>query len=406
MDDYFALDPIQDLDFSTRAVRSGTDRTNIGEHGEAMFLTSSFVFKSAAEAAARFGNQDPGYVYSRFTNPTVRQFERRLASLEQGEACMATASGMSAIMTTVLALMKAGDHMVCASAVFGSTYQLFSMLSRFGLQCSFVPLSDLKAWEAAIKPETKLFYVETPSNPLTELADLAGLASLTKSRAISLVVDNCFCTPALQKPLLHGADIVIHSATKYIDGQGRVLGGAIIGSRSFIHDQVLPLMRTTGPSLSAFNAWVLLKGLETLQIRMEQQSANAMETAQWLAAHPSVSRVYYPGLSSHPQHELAKAQQGRFGAVVSFELRGDDDESLRRHAWSVIDATEVISITGNLGDTKTTITHPASTTHGRLSPQARLDAGIGEGLIRLAVGLESPRDLCAVLARGLDRIAT
>jgi O-succinylhomoserine sulfhydrylase len=404
MDDYFAIDPIRDLDFSTRSVRSGTDRTNVGEHGEAMFLTSSFVFRNAAEAAARFGNQDPGYVYSRFTNPTVRQFERRLASLEEGEACMATASGMSAIMTTVLALMKAGDHMVCASAVFGSTYQLFSMLSRFGLQCSFVSLSDLSAWEAAIRPETRLFYVETPSNPLTELADLAGLAALSKSRGISLVVDNCFCTPALQKPLLHGADIVIHSATKYIDGQGRVLGGAIVGQRAFIHDQVLPLMRTTGPSLSAFNAWVLLKGLETLQIRMDQQSANAFEVANYLNQHPAVTRVHYPGLITHPQHQLAKTQQSRFGAVVSFELRGEDDQSLRSRAWSVIDATRVISITGNLGDTKTTITHPASTTHGRLSPQARLDAGIGEGLIRLAIGLESPRDLCTDLARGLDGV--
>ncbi|MBU6285273.1 MAG: O-succinylhomoserine sulfhydrylase [Betaproteobacteria bacterium] len=402
MDDYFASDPIRDLDFSTRSVRSGSDRTSFGEHGEAMFLTSSFVFRNAAEAAARFGNQEPGYVYSRFTNPTVRQFERRLASLEEGEACIATASGMSAIMTTALALLKAGDHMVCASAVFGSTYQLFGMLSRFGVRCSFVPLSDLAAWEAAIEPATRLFYVETPSNPLTELADLAGLALISKPRGIHLVVDNCFCTPALQKPLLHGADIVIHSATKYIDGQGRVLGGAIVGQRSFLHDQVLPLMRTTGPSLSAFNAWVLLKGLETLQIRMDQQSANAFEVAQYLVQHRAVARVYYPGLTSHPQHELAKAQQGGFGAVVSFELRGEDDSMLRQRAWSIIDATRLISITGNLGDTKSTITHPASTTHGRLSPQARLDAGIGEGLIRLAVGLESARDICTDLARGLD----
>lgn len=401
MDDYFAADPLQDLDFSTRAIRSGIERSSFGEHSEAMFLTSSFVFKNAAEAAARFANQEPGYVYARFTNPTVRLFERRLASLEGGEACIATASGMSAIMTATMALLKAGDHLVCASAVFGSTYQLFSMLSRFGITCTFVPLTELSAWEAAVRPETRMFYVETPSNPLTEIADLQGLARIAKRCGISLVVDNCFCTPALQKPLALGADLIIHSATKYIDGQGRVLGGAIVGPRDFLRDQVLPLMRTTGPSLSAFNAWVLLKGLETLALRMEQQSAHAQALAQWLSEQSQVARVYYPGLTNHPQHELARAQQSRFGAVVSFEVHGKDDQELRQRAWQVIDQTRLISITGNLGDTKTTITHPASTTHGRLTAQARFEAGIGEGLIRLAVGLESPRDLCADLKRGL-----
>jgi len=403
MDDYFAADPLQDLDFSTRAVRSGIERTSFGEHAEAMFLTSSFVFRNAAEAAARFSHQDPGYVYARFTNPTVRLFERRLASLEQGQACIATASGMSAIMTTTLALLKAGDHMVCAGAVFGATYQLFSMLSRFGIESTFVPLTDLAAWRAAVRPETRMFYVETPSNPLTEIADLHGLSGLARHHGIRLVVDNCFCTPALQKPLLQGADLVIHSATKYIDGQGRILGGAIVGQRDFLDEQILPLMRTTGPTLSAFNAWVLLKGLETLQLRMEQQSANALAIAHWLDAHPGVARVYYPGLESHPQHQLASTQQSRFGAVISFEVNGTNEQELRKNAWSVIDETRVISITGNLGDTKTTITHPASTTHGRLSAQARSEAGIGEGLIRLAVGLESPRDVCADLQRGLSR---
>nr|NDG61349.1 O-succinylhomoserine sulfhydrylase [Betaproteobacteria bacterium] len=371
MDDYFAPDPLNDLDFSTRAVRAGTDRTAFGEHGEAMFLTSSFVFDNAAQAAARFGNQDPGYVYSRFTNPTVRQFERRLASLEQGEACIATASGMAAIMTTAMALLKAGDHLVCASAVFGATYQLFNMLERFGISCSYVPLTDLQAWEQAIRPQTRMFYIETPSNPLTEIADLQALAALARSHSISLVVDNCFCTPALQLPLAHGADIVIHSATKYIDGQGRILGGAIVGRRALIHDQILPLMRMTGPTLSAFNAWVLIKGMETLSLRMEQQSEHALTIAHWLQAHPGVARVFYPGLKSHPQHALASAQQRRFGAIVAFEVCGKDDQALREHAWSVIDHCKVISITGNLGDTKSTITHPATTTHGRLTPQAR-----------------------------------
>jgi len=404
MNDYFAPDPLEDLDFSTRAVRSGADRSAFGEHSEALFLTSSFVFRTAAEAAARFGNLAPGYVYSRFSNPTVRQFERRLASLERAQACLATASGMSAILIASMALLKAGDHVVCANGVFGATHQLFGMLTRFGVRCTFVDLCDVQAWKAAITPETRMFYLETPSNPLNGIADLEALSCLAHAHSATLVVDNCFCTPALQQPLLLGADVVIHSATKYIDGQGRVLGGAILGSRSFIEEEVLPLVRCTGPTLSAFNAWVLLKGLDTLQLRMHAQSAHAMEVAHWLEAHPAVGRVYYPGLASHPQHALAQRQQSRFGAVVAFDAIGEHPDQQREHAWSVIDQTRLVSITGNLGDTKTTITHPASTTHGRLSQQAREAAGVGEGLIRLAVGLESPRDLCADLERGLAQV--
>jgi len=404
MDDYFAPDPLEDLHFATRAVRAGNDRSAFGEHSEALYLTSSFVFRNAAEAAARFGNQTPGYVYSRFSNPTVRQFERRLASLEQAEACIATASGMSAILSTAMALLKAGDHVVCANSVFGATHQLFTMLSRYEVHCSFVNLTDERAWASAVTPATRMFYLETPSNPLNEIANLEALSGLARARGITLVVDNCFCSPALQQPLLHGADVVIHSATKYIDGQGRILGGAILGKRAFIEGMVLPLLRCTGPTLSAFNAWVLLKGLETLRVRMHAQSANALDLALWLDSHPAVHRVYYPGLASHPQRELTVRQQASGGAIVSFEVGGNDPEDQRARAWSVIDQTKLISITGNLGDTKTTITHPASTTHGRLTAQAREAAGIGEGLIRLAVGLEFPEDLRHDLDRGLARL--
>jgi len=404
VDDYFAPDPLEDLHFATRAVRAGSDRSAFGEHSEALYLTSSFVFRNAAEAAARFGNQTPGYVYSRFSNPTVRQFERRLASLERAEACLATASGMSAILTAAMALLKAGDHVVCAKGIFGATHQLFTMLSRYEVHCSFVSLTDERAWANAVTPATRMFYLETPSNPLNEVANLEALSNLARARGVTLVVDNCFCTPALQQPLLHGADVVIHSATKYIDGQGRILGGAILGQRSFIEGTVLPLLRCTGPALSAFNAWVLLKGLETMRLRMCAQSANALDVALWLDAHPAVCRVHYPGLSSHPQRSVIERQQASGGAIVSFEVGGNDPGDQRARAWSVIDQTRLISITGNLGDTKTTITHPASTTHGRLSPQARAEAGIGEGLIRLAVGLESPDDLRNDLDRGLSQL--
>ncbi|WP_085316439.1 O-succinylhomoserine sulfhydrylase [Derxia lacustris] len=401
---------MQDQDFpgsddwaiETIGVRAGTARTGFGEHAEAMFLTSSYVFGSAAEAADRFSGRVEGNVYSRFTNPTVAMFEQRLAALEGAEAALATASGMSAILTCCMGVLKAGDHLVASTGLFGSTNQLFSnILGRFGISTTYVSPSDPAAWQAALRPETRLFYVETPSNPMMELADIAALAAVSKAAGVLLVVDNCFCTPALQQPLALGADVVIHSATKYIDGQGRVLGGAIVGSKAFIKDQMLPFLRTAGPTLSPFNAWVLLKGLETLSIRMERQSANALAVARWLEAQPQVARVIYPGLESHPQFALAQRQQRLGGAVLSFELKGATPEEQRANAWRVIDSTRLVSITANLGDTRTTITHPATTTHGRVSPEVRAAAGITEGLIRFAVGLEHPDDLCRDLARGL-----
>lgn len=395
-------DDFEGLDFETRAVRAGIARSQFGEHSEALYLTSSFVFGSAAQAAARFSGEEPGLVYSRFSNPTLGTFQDRLASLEGAPACLATASGMSAILSVVLGLVKGGEHIVSSAGVFGATAQLFNHFARYGVQTSFVPLTDPAAWEQAIRPETRLFYLETPSNPLTEIADLGALSEIAHRHGIVLVVDNCFSTPALQRPLEQGADVVVHSATKYIDGQGRVLGGAVLGSESLIRDAILPVLRTCGPTLSAFNAWVLLKGLETLSLRMTQQSANALEVARWLEAHPAVARVHYPGLESHPQYALARRQQKSGGAIVAFEVHGADDDSARAAAWRVIDGCQVLSITGNLGDVKTTITHPASTTHQRIGPAARKAAGIGEGLIRLAVGLESPADVCADLARGLQ----
>jgi O-succinylhomoserine sulfhydrylase len=390
------------LSLDTLAVRAGIERSQFGEHSEALFLTSSFVFESAAQAAARFSGGEPGNVYSRFTNPTVQMFCDRLSALEGADAGVATASGMSAIMAMVLSLTRAGDHMVSATGVFGATMQLFNMFERYGVQTSYVPLTDVDAWRAAIRPNTRLMYLESPSNPLTEIGDIQALARIANEHGVILVVDNCFSTPALQRPLELGAHVIVHSATKYIDGQGRVLGGAVLGTHQYVKDALIPIMRTVGPSMSAFNAWVLLKGLETLPIRMERQSANALAVAQWLERHPRVSRVLYPGLSSHPQHALAMAQQKSGGAIVSFEVHGSDEAERRARAWSTIDACRLLSITGNLGDTKTTITHPASTTHGRLTPEARAAAGIGEGLIRLAVGLESPADLCADLERGLS----
>lgn len=383
----------------TLAVRAGQERSQFGEHGEALYLTSSFVFENAAQAARRFSGEEAGNVYSRFSNPTVSAFEQRLAALEGAEACVATASGMSAIMALVLAHLKQGDHIVTANSLFGATVQLFNnILSRCGITVSYVPLNDPAAWEAAITPQTRLFFLETPSNPLTELADIVALSAIAKAHDILLAVDNCFCTPILQRPLALGADLVVHSATKYIDGQGRVLGGAVCGPKH-LTDEVFKYLRTAGPTLSAFNAWVLLKGLETLQLRMHAQSAAALELAQWLQAHPKVARVHYPGLPSHPQHALAQRQQASGGAVVSFEVRG-----AREEAWTVVDQCRLLSITANLGDTKTTITHPASTTHGRISAEARAVAGISEGLLRVAVGLEAVADLQADLDRGLALI--
>ncbi|HET8729934.1 MAG TPA: O-succinylhomoserine sulfhydrylase [Moraxellaceae bacterium] len=392
-------DDLSSLGFDSLAVHAGQVRTAEGEHSEPMFLTSSFVFGSAAEAAARFGGQEPGNIYSRFTNPTVRTFEQRLAALEGGERCVATSSGMAAILATCLGLLQAGDHIVSSRSVFGTTNVLFDKyMKKFGVTTSFVSLTDLGEWERAITSDTKLFFLETPSNPLCEIADISALAELAHRYGILLAVDNCFCTPALQQPLKLGADIVIHSATKYIDGQGRVLGGAVVGPAKLM-DEVFGVVRTCGPTLSAFNAWVFLKGLETLRLRMEAHSASALQLAEWLAAQPAVARVHYAGLSSHPQHALAAKQQRAFGGVLSFELKGGRDA-----AWRFIDATKLMSITANLGDAKSTITHPASTTHGRLSPEAKAAAGISEGLIRIAVGLEDVNDLQADCARGLAAI--
>jgi len=393
-------------DFDTRAVRAGSLRSEYNEHGEAMFLSSSFCFGSAAEAAHRFANADDGFTYSRVTNPTVSMFQTRLAALEGAEACIATASGMSAILSILMAALQAGDHIVSSRSIFGSTMQLFSgIISKFGVTTTFVDATDLAAWREAVRPgETKLFFLETPSNPLGEVSDIAAIAEVAHAAGLMLVVDNCFCSPALQQPLALGADVVVHSATKYIDGQGRVLGGAIVGSHAFVTDKVFPIVRSAGPTLSAFNAWVLLRGLETLNLRMRQQSANALAIAQWLERHPRVRRVHYAGLPSHPQHALAMRQQATGGAVLSFEVDGETPDVQRKHAWHVIDATQVCSITANLGDTRTTITHPASTTHGRVSAEARTSAGITEGLMRVAVGLENPDDIRADLARGLDSL--
>jgi O-succinylhomoserine sulfhydrylase len=384
--------------FDTLAVRAGQQRTSEGEQSEPIFPTSSYVFASAAEAAARFAGEQTGNIYSRFTNPTVRTFEQRLAALEGGESCVATASGMAAILATCAALLKAGDHVVCSRSVFGTTTVLFSTyLAKFGIETDFVGLSNLQAWEQAIRPETCLLFLETPSNPLTELVDIAALSRLARDRDCLLVVDNCFCTPALQRPLELGADIVIHSATKYLDGQGRCIGGAVVGDAELVGKDVFGFLRTAGPSMSPFNAWVFLKGLETLSLRMQRHCDSALELADWLEQQPAVERVYHPGLESHPQHALATRQQQGYGGIVSFEVRGGKEA-----AWRVIDASKVFSITANLGDTKSTITHPATTTHGRLSPEQRQAAGISDGLVRLAVGLETVDDLRADLERGLN----
>ncbi|SDK09401.1 O-succinylhomoserine sulfhydrylase [Methylophilus rhizosphaerae] len=381
----------------TLAVRAGTLTTEFGENSEALFLNSSFRFKSAAQAAARFGGKEPGNIYSRFTNPTVTMFQDKLSALEGAEQCVATSSGMSAILATIMGICSAGDHVVTSRSIFGTTVQLFTnILKRWGLEVTLVSLTDVDAWKAAVKPNTKLFFVETPSNPLTEIGDIARLAQVAHAAGAYLAVDNCFCTPALQQPLKLGADIVIHSATKYIDGQGRVLGGAVLGSKALI-EPVYGFLRTAGVTMSAFNAWVFVKGMETLQVRMEAHAARALAIAQWLEQQPRVARVYYPGLASHPQYVLAKQQQRLGGGIVSFEVKPRAGQTEQEAAWEVIDATQLISITANLGDAKSTITHPASTTHSRISPEARAEAGIKDSLIRIAVGLEYVEDLKADL---------
>ncbi|SDG98505.1 O-succinylhomoserine sulfhydrylase [Nitrosomonas sp. Nm132] len=388
-----------DLEPETLALHTGIHRSQFNEHSEAMYLTSSFVFESAAQAAARFSGKDPGNIYSRFTNPTVTAMQERLAVLEGAEACVATSSGMSAILACVLGLLSAGDHIIASRSLFGTTVSLFTnILNRFNIETTFVSATDINEWHSAVRNNTKLLFLETPSNPLTEISDIPALAAIAKGANAWLVVDNCFCTPILQKPLELGADLVIHSATKYLDGQGRVLGGAVLGKRDLLMDGgIFGFLRTAGPTLSAFNAWVILKGLETLKIRMDAHSAHAMEIARWLEVQPGVSRVFYPGLTSHPQYELAKRQQRTGGGIVTFEVKGGKEV-----AWRVIDGTRLISITANLGDAKSTITHPATTTHGRISQEARDAAGISDGLLRIAVGLESPQDIKADLARGLS----
>ena len=386
-----------DYSLETQAIRAGHNRTHEGEHSMPIFATSSYVFKSAEEASLKFTGQLPGNIYSRFTNPTVDTFQKRLALMEKGERCLAFASGMAAIMAVGMGLLKAGDHVVSSRSVFGNTILMFqNYFGKFGVETDFVKLTDLEAWEAAIKPNTRFLFLETPSNPMIEIADIKALADIAHKHGCLLVVDNVFCTPVLQKPLELGADIVVHSATKYIDGQGRCVGGAVVASDEIIDKYIYPYLRTGGATMSAFNAWIFLSGLETLAVRMKAHCDNAFELAKWLEKQPSVAKVHYPGLVSHAQHELAKQQQGHFGAVVSFELTGGKEQ-----AWKLIDATEMLSITANLGDVKTTITHPATTTHGRLAPEVRAEAGITDSLVRISVGLENVEDIKKDLARGL-----
>jgi O-succinylhomoserine sulfhydrylase len=393
--------PRSQLSFETRAVRDGTMRSEFGEHSEALYLTSSFVFDDAEEAARRFQNIEPGMVYSRFTNPSVQMFEQRLASLEEAEDCVATASGMSAILAVCLGLLKSGDEIVTTGSLFGATIQLFdNFMTKFGVGVKYVDLSRPEQWEAAISPATRLFYLETPSNPLTQVADLQAIGTIARKAGVITVVDNCFCTPAIQQPLRFPIDLVLHSATKYLDGQGRVLGGAVAGPKALV-DQIRAVVRTCGPSMSAFNAWVLHRSMETLALRMKAHSESALALAAWLEQHPSVGRVFYPGLASHPQHALAMRQQSSGGAIVSFELKADNEMQAQERAFRLVNAVSIFSRTGNLGDTRSIITHPASTTHGRISEEARARAGIRQSLIRLAVGLETLEDLKADLSQGL-----
>ncbi|HVF18083.1 MAG TPA: O-succinylhomoserine sulfhydrylase [Steroidobacteraceae bacterium] len=385
---------------STLAIRAGQSRTHEGEHAEAIFPTSSFVFKSAAEAAARFNETEKGNIYSRFTNPTVRNFEERLAAMEGGAACVGTSSGMAAILATCMALLKSGDHIVCSDSVFGSTIALINRyLVKFGVEVTYVRPDDNAAWEQSVRSNTRLFFLETPSNPLSVIADIRAIADIAHARGVLLAVDNCFCTPALQKPLALGADLVIHSATKYLDGQGRCVGGAVVGDEELVGKQVFGFMRSAGPSMSPFNAWVFLKGLETLDLRMRAHSDAALVLARWLEQQPSVRKVYYGGLESHPGHALASRQQSGHGGIIAFEV-----DKQRAGAWAFVDATQLMSITANLGDTKTTLTHPATTTHCRITPAERERAGISEGLLRIAVGLEHMDDLKADVERGLAAV--
>ena len=384
--------------FDTVSIRSGHRRTHELEHSEPIFATSSFVFENAAQAAARFSGDEPGNIYSRFTNPTTRAFEERLAAMEGGQACVATSSGMAAITSLCMALLRAGDHIVSSRSIFGTTTTLFDKyLPRFGIETSFVAQTDLEDWKRAIRKNTKLLFVETPSNPLAEIADIRELADIAHENNCLLVVDNCFCTPALQRPLELGADLVVHSVTKYLDGQGRIVGGAVVGPESMINEEVFGVIRTTGPTMSPFNAWVALKGLETLSLRMKAHCDQAMQLARFLEQHSRVKQVFHAGLESHPQHDLAKSQQSGFGGVVSFIVEGD-----RAEAWRLIDSTQMLSITANLGDVKTTITHPATTTHGRISAELKAISGIEEGLVRVAVGLENIEDIIEDISRGLD----
>lgn len=402
----------QGLHIDTLAVRKAVDKSQYGENSEALYLTSSFVQPDAATAARRFANEEDGYIYSRFTNPTVTSMEQRLAAMEGTEACIGTSSGMAAILLMCMGLLKAGDHVICSQSVFGSTIKLIgSEFAKFGVESTFVSQTDVMQWQAAIKPNTRLLFAETPTNPLTEVCDVRALAAIAHGVGALLAVDNCFCSPALSRPSEMGADLIIHSGTKYLDGQGRVIAGAICASKKLIDEKFVPVMRSAGMTLSSFNAWIVLKGLETLSIRMQAQSASALALATWLETQPQVARVYYPGLASHPQHALAMQQQtingqGCGGAVLSFEVKSSTVDDARRNAFHVIDSTEVCSITANLGDTKSTITHPATTSHGRLSEDQRRAAGIGQGLIRVAVGLEHVDDLKADLARGLNNLDT
>ncbi|HCP21479.1 O-succinylhomoserine sulfhydrylase [Marinobacter hydrocarbonoclasticus] len=390
---------LEGMSVDTLAVRAGQIRTGQLEHSDAIFPTSSFVYGSAAQAAARFGGEEPGNIYSRFTNPTVQAFEARIAAMEGGERGVATASGMAAILSTCMSLLKSGDHVICSRGVFGTTNVLFQKyMARFGVETSFVSLTNTDEWKAEVRPATRMLFLETPSNPLCEVADLAALSAIARESDALLVVDNCFCTPVLQRPLEQGADIVIHSATKYLDGQGRCVGGVVVGPARYL-DEIYGFIRSAGPTMSPFNAWVFQKGLETLPIRMRAHCDNALELASWLEQQDCVEKVYYAGLQSHPQHELAKKQQDGFGGVLSFLVRGG-----REQAWKFIDATRMISITANLGDVKTTITHPATTTHGRLSPEDKARAGITENLIRLSVGIESIKDLKTDLDRGFQAL--
>ncbi|HHL18737.1 MAG TPA: O-succinylhomoserine sulfhydrylase [Thiothrix sp.] len=389
---------MNNFEFNTLAIRVGHTNTNEQEHSEAIFPTSSYTFKNAAEAAARFSGEEAGNIYSRLTNPTVRCFQDRLAALEGGESCVATSSGMSAILAVMMGLLKAGDHIVCSSSIFGTTTVFFNnYLKKFAVDIDFVDLVDLNQWQDALRDNTRLFFAETPSNPVTDIVDIRALAEIAHANDTLLVIDNCFCTPALQRPLDLGADIVVHSATKYLDGQGRCLGGAVVGNQKLVGEEVFGVLRTGGVAMSPFNAWVFLKGLETLSLRMKAHCENALTIATWLNEHPKVTKVNYPGLSSHPQYALAKRQQSGFGGVLSFEVKGGKEAG-----WTIIDQTKILSITANLGDTKTTITHPATTTHGRIAPQQRAATGITDGLIRLSIGLEDTHDIKHDLERGLS----